>query len=503
MTFETAIRNPERYRDILSVLKEFEGTVLNDSNLLDILYYLYQTGIVSSQSYNFDTATEYASKQYIKKINSTRNSDGGFPKGYQSRFWTYVRTLCELGFVYASYNENLLISNIAKSLIEGDIDEQTAFSTQSVIYNRRSPYRNVLNDFNYFRFIIEVLKELWKLGRELSYEQFIVSLFSKTGSVTDFIEVLNSNHFGDSNEAYNYLKNNYSFITKINTVTKDYPDVVLRLLRITGFVSIRYTGKTYIRLNSDNTNYIEKIFAHCYTFTKEEKEDGKQFFLKFNIYSNLIISDKKIKYIEDPNDYKNKLEQIIKEHNIDKERIDDLIDNLVKESSIKGFKDEFKYVPEPIRLEFFLTILLHIFYGDNFTISPNYKSDSLGYPISQAPGGKGDIEIFSDSIYWLVEVTLLRNKNQQLNNETSNVIRHMQQNDKTSYLSLVAPIIHEDTKNYFDTQIIMFLMNRKSIVNIKTFSILEFKMAIQNKDALKIISTYTKEIIEKAKSTIN
>ena len=37
MAFETAVRNPERYIDILSAVSEFEGTILNDKNLLKIM----------------------------------------------------------------------------------------------------------------------------------------------------------------------------------------------------------------------------------------------------------------------------------------------------------------------------------------------------------------------------------------------------------------------------------------------------------------------------------
>ncbi len=45
-----------------------------------------------------------------------------------------------------------------------------------------------------------------------------------------------------------------------------------------------------------------------------------------------------------------------------------------------------------------------------FAIRPNYKADHIGKPYSHAPGNKGDIEIFSKQIYWLIEVTLIRNK---------------------------------------------------------------------------------------------
>ncbi|CRH73666.1 AlwI restriction endonuclease [Chlamydia trachomatis] len=70
-----------------------------------------------------------------------------------------MRTLSELGFVYAVFNEKFELSPIANALINNEIDEQTAFANQATIYNRRSPYRNVSNDYNYFKFITKILIE--------------------------------------------------------------------------------------------------------------------------------------------------------------------------------------------------------------------------------------------------------------------------------------------------------------------------------------------------------
>ena len=81
-------------------------------------------------------------------MNSTLCADGGFPQGYQSRFWTYVRTLSEMGFVLAQYGQPLQFSEISLKLINNEIDEQEAFSIQAMKYKRRSPYRNVSNYFN-------------------------------------------------------------------------------------------------------------------------------------------------------------------------------------------------------------------------------------------------------------------------------------------------------------------------------------------------------------------
>ena len=48
MAFETAVRNPERYIGILTALEKFEGKKLDDTNLLEIISYLYLIGEVSS-----------------------------------------------------------------------------------------------------------------------------------------------------------------------------------------------------------------------------------------------------------------------------------------------------------------------------------------------------------------------------------------------------------------------------------------------------------------------
>ena len=155
MAFETAVRNPERYRGILLRLSEFEGTVLNDENLLKIVSHLYLVGEVSSSRIHITNSTTIEKiKESAIEVNSTRNADGGFPRGYASRFWTYMRTLSELGFVYAQYEKPLKLSRMAKRLVKGDVDEQEAFSVQAMKYNRKSPYRNVSNDFNFFRFAL-------------------------------------------------------------------------------------------------------------------------------------------------------------------------------------------------------------------------------------------------------------------------------------------------------------------------------------------------------------
>ena len=158
LAFETAIRNPERYKGLIQKLIIYKNELLNDEKILEILCDLYFSGEVKSNDVTInEDSTPKSIKDQVIFVNRTRNADGGFPKGYQSRFWTYMRTLSEFGFVYARYNKPFKFSAIAIMLSDEKLDEQESFSIQAMKYNRKSPYRKVLNDFNYFRFIIEVL----------------------------------------------------------------------------------------------------------------------------------------------------------------------------------------------------------------------------------------------------------------------------------------------------------------------------------------------------------
>jgi hypothetical protein len=114
MAFETAVRNPERYKGILTAISPFVNQTLNDETLLQVVSSLYLNGLVSSEGVEItENSTLESISDSVIEVNSTRKADGGFPEGYQSRFWTYMRTLSEMGFVYAQYNDTLLFSEIA------------------------------------------------------------------------------------------------------------------------------------------------------------------------------------------------------------------------------------------------------------------------------------------------------------------------------------------------------------------------------------------------------
>ena len=508
MAFETAVRNPERYIGFLSALKDFEGKILNDENLLEIVSHLYLIGEVESPKITILKTTQISDIQNkVIKVNESRRADGGFPAGYQSRFWTYMRTPSELGFVFAQYGKNFRFSDIAKKLISGEIDEQEAFSIQAIKYNRKSPYRNVSNDFNFFRFILEVLLKLKNKNKSLSYEQFIVAMFSQNGDVNEFLSIIENNKFNDYEAVYEFVKKNFEAKTRKETITKDYPDVVRRLFIISGFISIRYSGKKLIQINENKFEYIQKLLEIEFFLSDNEKTDPQSYFNKLNTKNDELINLVRKNSESDRVDgatYTNKIFDIIKNYNIDENVITESIEKIgTRQTVIK----EFKEIPDPLKLEFYISILIALKYGNDFSIRPNYKADHIGKPYSHAPGNKGDIEIYSSTIYWLIEVTLIRNKTQQLNNETTSVVRHLSSNEEfksnlIKYLSFIAPVIHEDTKEFYDFSVINNIQ-KEGYVNMKPYTLESFVETTLKQENFSDMEEYTENVISHFKTNLS
>ena len=507
MAFETAVRNPERYRGILARLSKFEGTILNDANILEIVLHLYIVGEVSSPKININSSTQAKDiRDKVIKVNSTRNADGGFPKGYASRFWTYMRTLSELGFVYAQYERPLKLSQMAKKLLKDEVDEQEAFSVQAMKYNRKSPYRNVNNDFNFFRFALKVLLSLRENNKLLSYEQFVLLMLSRSGDVDEFLTLISKNKFNTFLQVYRFVGKKYGVTNKINTVVDDYPDVVRRLMLISGFISIRYAGKKLIQLNESKIDYIKDLLRVEFILTDDEKNNPRKYFERLNDADDLFLGivEKYRKYDKiDGAEYANKIFTIINAYGITENIICESLESI---GSTKSPIPEFNEIPDPLKLEFYISILIAIKYGSEFCIRPNYKADHVGKPYAHAPGGMGDIDIYSPDIYWLIEVTLIRNRDQMLNTETTSVIRHLNsseefKNRSKKYLSLVAPTIHQDTREFFEYALIKH-HREGGRIHIKAYPLNEFVATTVRKENFHDMEVHTNKILASFRSKL-
>lgn len=206
MALEVAVRNPERYEGILKSFAKHEGITLDDNGILEVYSQLYLDDVVTAEKLKDKVLTKNFLYNWIVD-NCTHNNEWGYPTGYQAAFTRYLKTLSEFGFIYAQYNQVLKLSPVAKALVNGKISLSEAFAIQSMRFWRKSPYRRVLNDFNFFEFIMDAIIKLKERGHKLSISQFNVGLFSDDGNVDDFLNLLENNKIGnDSDKAYALVK---------------------------------------------------------------------------------------------------------------------------------------------------------------------------------------------------------------------------------------------------------------------------------------------------------
>ena len=186
---------------------------------------------------------------------------------------------------------------------------------------------------------------------------------------------------------------------------------------------------------------------------------------------------------------------------MNKEKIENQLKNL--SNGIKE-KNDFWYIQEPLKFEFLLSLYLYACLGDEYDYRPNYKCDTVGIPYSHAPGNIGDIAVSNGDRYWLIEATLIRGKAQQVNNETINLFRHIDEiQPGTKYLSLVAPYIHNDTDLLLKVATIVTMEEKKSLIFSKPYSTQEFIEIMHNGNCIKDMQDTTQQFINRLGKFLN
>lgn len=513
MALEVAVRNPERYEGILKTFAKFDGVVLNDKGILDVYSQLYLDEVVTADSISEECLTkEYVSKWII--LNCSHNNEWGYPTGYQAAFTRYLKTLSEFGFIYAQYGQKLRLSPVAKALVNGKITLSEAFALQSMRFWRKSPYRRVLNDFNFFEFIIDAMIKLKEKGHRLSYYQLMVGLFSDDGNVDEYLYLLRNNKVGDdADKAYSLVKRKYSQVdanhakaAKIESSFRDYGNTVFRVLQLTGFVTVEYKGVLMLTPNENRMAFYKALKAKNFSISESAKEDEEEYFELLGSFDanleSLILSHRE-KVDHSTAEYNKKIPKIIKSYGLTPNSIEQALIK-VSNGDKKG-KDTFWFIQDPVKFEFLLTLFVYTYYGDTFEYKPNFICDEAGIPYSHAPGNIGDIEIFNKDKYWLIEATLIRSKNQQVNNETVNLFRHIDNTmNGQKYLTLVAPYIHEDTKLIFNVASIITMIKNKMLgLSSDAQTTDEFIIDMKENAYFGTIDSRTQDFISEIRSKLN
>ena len=492
MALEVAVRNPERYSEILKTFSQFRGLTLNDDGILKIFAQLYIDGVVSTKKLDATSSTASEIKDFIKN-NISHNNEWGYPTGYQAGFTRYLKTLSEFGFIYAQYNEPLRLSEVADAVVNGTLSLSEAFALQSLRFWRKSPYRRVLNDFNFFKFIINVIRRRNEDGHRLSYPQFMLALFSNDSNIDSFIRLIEENQIGDSLDRtfdlvktlYDQTDDEHGKVCKQSSAFNDYGNTVFRVLQLTGFITVDYQGVILLSINSNRIHLFDRLTSLIQDIPDSAKDNLEEYFqllggLPHNILQCIIDSrDSQKKSVDS---YNTKLEHIVNAYRLDEQT---LADYLQEVSNGENDRRAFWFMQVPLKFEFLLSLYLYVCYGDEYEYKPNYICDDAGIPYSHAPGNVGDIEVFSQGFYWLIEATLIRNKNKQINNETINLFRHIDSTySSTKYMSLIAPCIHDDTKVLIKVATIVSMLEKKSLIFAKPYSTAEYISNMSNRRCL-------------------
>ena len=485
LLYTTTIRNPERYKDFIFLLKKFDGQILTAEVVEKFEREAFKCGLYRPM--------KRIPKSVKEKWGNTRNGhkEAGFERGWESRFDTQFKLMKVLGFVYYNMGEPILFSetgNFLASTIsityekDGTVNrqilnsqnEQIAFMQAFAKQQRCNPFIRELNDNIPLILLLEVIKKLNSdeeyNGVGISYKEIPLVIFWKDNDAEALyqrIKLLRNKHrYNPSNEVIedicvNEILGGFKKF-KLKSIVSEYPDDFVRKMRMTGLISFRGGGR-FIDINHNEDEKIDYILNHYTTYTKYMTE--KEYFDYMSTIDNALFALRTVEISK--TDAAKKLTRLIPDYPWDLIKIE--LSHLANKTSSNH--NVLKFISAPARLEF-LTALAIKSKLPTVEVVPNYPFDDEGLPTSTAGGNNGDIECFEATNSILVEVTMAEGRQQTIM-EAWPIARHLDEFKEKyqfddSQCVFVAPSIFEDTKNQID-----WAKDRKQIV-IRPYKIVDF-----------------------------
>jgi hypothetical protein len=482
-------------KNFLTILKKYNGKVLTNSLILDVVkdlikngfyktMYMYKTKVIKDKFKNGEELTGLELEQIIE--NSPQNhKEAGFDKGWSSRFETWYGLAKQLGFVYYEIGKRIEFSETGLMLTDNEHPEfeQQVFLNAFVKYQRNNPFKRVLNENAPLILLLETIKRINQNkkfnGSGITRNEIPIVLCWRDNNsealYKQIVKIRKRYNYNPSGEVIleicDKLTGGRHNSNRPKTILQEYPDEFLRKMRLTGLITIRGMGR-FIDLNTRELNIIDYVLKNYSEYKKYDTEEAY-----FNYMSSIDKNFISLKVIR-PINIKTEQEFLIKwsEHY----KWDNIKDELMKLSGNQPSRDDIlKLISEPLRLEF-LTSLAIVKKYPTILVKPNYISDDEGLPTSHAIGGKPDIECEELKKYILVEVTLLTGT-QQSYREIPSIARHLKERIdlKQDAISLfVAPLIFVDSLRW-----VQFIDYNEGL-KIYTFSIKEFIENLESKERL-------------------
>ena len=495
-SINTSIRNPLRNIEFLEYFVPFDNKPFDARAKEKYLFELVKNGVYVFTNLS-DTVKEKIKMNIPLTAEETRQGfiDNPQATGFSNRVVTQLRSLKDQGFInfvqsakgnsYAIYK----ITKLGHELLDNNIERSDVYCKSMIglhgysiirtaLYNKTRPFLNTL-------FVIDEVNKQWaKLTGEepkgiLKHEfaTFVLTMLDcdYKKAAENIIEYRKK--YG-KNENENFIKdycfNKLGLIkVKYETLMSEYVDDVYRKFALTGLIRQRGAYKyTYIDFSSMNIGKVNQILSLYKNYSWQSFNTAEEYYdFLYNIKLPWLTNEEDKKLVlqakadalgvdigefKNVNDAEIYLNRISAQSAISKQ-VDNYSEKLIDTELLILSKDidrksNFDSIPEPLRLEFLLALLLGKKYGSNYVVSNLIYNDE-GMPLSFAPAGKADIVYNNPLFSLIVEATMIKDRTQQLNSETTNLTRHMMElkarTDIDYHMSLVAPYIHRDVCDYF------------------------------------------------------
>lgn len=491
--FNTSIRMPDKNIEFLEIFKKYEGRLVTSKVKIDIYKDAIQSGALTPINMSSYIKNKIKRGELLTDEEMQDVMENNIPSnGFTGRVGDYIMSLENQAFIQRLGTQRkyrIRLTDLGNKLLEGTHNEQDLYtkamigleygSTSRVtVDNRANPFLNTI-------FIIQELRKIF--GREnkefkgitlYEFGLFVLTMKNcKYKKAVDDILKYRKNYGITESEVF---ANDYLIANDIQPYAKEtlygsasYSDEVLRKFKKTGLIAEKRNFQTrYVNFNEqeiekillllekykdyswkmynsddDYYEYIETIVlpwekssSNYYKVLKRKAEE-----IDYNINENNVtendyeeINRLYYQFVFESNDYDQfPYENIVRELQL----IDRTIDG---DSSLSD-------IEEYVRFEWFTSLLLASKYGKE-NVKAHLILDDDGLPLSQAPGNNPDVELLGNNLHYNIEVTTIKNRNQQLNAETTTVARHLAEVNNGKVISkalLIAPFIHEDTIRYY------------------------------------------------------
>lgn len=506
-SISTTVRNPERVRNFLKVLKTLEGQTWDYACQEQFQILLLQNrlyGAYNNQFYSglpqkyidlLESDKPISFEQAQEILNSKNYVGGNDMRGRQS-----YNPLKKMGFVYENHKV-LRFTDFGNYFLNDNYDLGEIFFKSFIKWQLPNPASQDFKvGYNIKPFIgtLHLINEVNKLCRKqgvkdkgiskLEFQLFAVTLFdyrqisSQAKKLLDFRNAYSKSIDKDT-FIDNYINSNLAHIDGINNL-QDYADNAIRYFRLTRYICIR--GGYYIDLEPRRQVEIEGLLKFDNASAHQFNNINKYYEYLGDInapslpWENLTENRKiATRILEEIADYKkqlNETEELVGKKNLitlNYSQLKDYISYLrtarqdlqrkIEHNRTQSLQEaencrnELKNIyssrnKKSIELERLCTLALNAL-DDAIEIKPNYPVGDDNEPIFTAPGNKPDIECYYKDFNAICEVTMLTDR-QQWFNEGQPVMRHLYDfeitnSGKTGYCLFIAPTMHRDTMNVY------------------------------------------------------